>query len=217
MPILRGPFTYLKTLVVFAPILISAGAIFLSAYNTDLKALAYILGLCINILFGYGLSLIIPWAKPGMDYGGDNGTARVVQAQSLGSVNCNIVGSNNGWGKQGFGSCPDTHALFFSFTAIYVLLGVIANGAANPFLPSLFYFLMILSAMFRVMGMNCCKWQDIIIGITFGTIIGWLWFSAVKYYETKTKTYMTYFNEPPDNNRCNLTNNVYKCNVTEKL
>ena len=55
-----------------------------------------------------------------------------------------------------------------------------------------------------------------IIGLV-GTIIGWLWFSAVKYYETKTKTYMTYFNESPDNNRCNLTNNVYKCNVTNKL
>ena len=217
MPILRGPYTYLKTLVVFAPIIISGSSILLSAYNTDLKAIAYILGLGINILFGYGLSLIIPWAKPGMDYGGPNGAARVVQTQSLGSVNCNIVGSDSGWGKQGYGSCPDTHSLFFSFTSIYILLGAVTNGGGSAFLPSILYFLMILRALFRVMGMNCCKWQDIIIGVVFGTIIGWLWFSAIKYYETKTKTYMTYFNEEPDNSRCNLTNNVYKCNMTNKL
>ena len=215
MPILRGPYTYLKTLVVFAPILISSGTIFLSAYNFDSKAIAYLIGLVVNIVFGYAVSLIIPWAKPGFDYGGANGTARVVQRDRVGSVNCNIVGTNTSWGKHGYGSCPDTHALFFSFTSIYVLLSTIVNGGASGWLSALLYLLTILSALFRVMGMNCCRWKDIIIGITVGTIVGWLWFSAVKYTEDTHNLTLTYFNEPPDNEKCNLTNNTYKCNITK--
>ncbi len=63
--------------------------------------------------------------------------------------------------------------------------------------------------------MNCCRWKDIIIGITVGTIVGWLWFSAVKYTEDTHNLTLTYFNEPPDNEKCNLTNNTYKCNITK--
>jgi hypothetical protein len=209
--------TYIKTVVVFAPILISTCAIMLSAYNLDIKGLLYMVGIGINTFIGWCVSQLWSKAKPGMSYipkGQPNaGKARVNRAQDLGSVNCNIFGLNSNWGKHGFGSCPDTHALFLAFTVMYVLLGSIENGGGGSGISTLLFLIIILSGGIRIFTMNCCHWEDVFMGWFIGSMVGFGWFAAMRSLELSQKLHITYFNEPTGNTKCNLTDKEYKCDV----
>ena len=225
MPNFRAPMTYIKTVVIFAPILISSCAVLLSAYNLDIKGLLYLVGIGINTFLGWCVSKLWSKAKPGMEYipstrpdGSRHpqaGQARVKRAQDLGSVNCNIFGLNNNWGKQGFGSCPDTHALFLAFTTIYILLGSIENKGQGAGIITLLFLISILSGGLRIFTMKCCHWEDIFMGWFLGLIGGFGWFAAMRSLELTQNVHITYFNEPTGNIKCNLSDREYKCDVID--
>jgi len=220
---IRTPFTYIKTIIIFAPILISTCAILLSAYNFDSKGIFYVIGALINTFVGWVFSRAWKYPKPGMRRATaaeilDNPDGRKVRpnkGQDLGSVNCYIFGLDANWGIEGLGSTPDSHALFLAFTFIYILLGSIENskGSGSIILLIILGIFMLLSGAFRMSSMKCCQWYDILIGWFIGSGIGVCWFAAMMLMGDNLNLNVTYFSDPPGNSKCNLSEKEYKCDI----
>ena len=220
---LRTPFTYIKTIIIFAPIFISSCAILLSAYNFDLKALGYLSGLILNTFLGWIFSRAWQWPKPGMrrlttavEIAANRGR-KIAPAnnQDLGSVNCYIFGLDANWGVEGLGSTPDSHALFLAFTFVYILLGSIENskGSSSIGILILLGIFILLSGAFRMSSMKCCNWWDIIIGWVVGAMVGFGWFACMMLMQDNMNLNVTYFSDPPGNSKCNLSEKEYKCDI----
>jgi len=220
---LRTPFTYIKTIIIFAPILISSCAILLSAYNFDSKGIFYVIGTLINTFFGWLFARGWPRPKPGMrrsttteDAANPNGPkVRRNPAEDLGSVNCSIFGLDANWGIEGLGSTPDSHALFLAFTFIYILLGATENskGSSSIILLVLLGIFMLLSGAFRTSSMKCCQPWDVLIGWVMGSLIGFGWFACMMLMGDNLNLNVTYFSDPPGNSKCNLSDKEYKCDI----
>lgn len=215
---LRTPFTFIKTIIIFAPIFISSCAILLSAYNFDSKGIFYVIGTLINTFFGWIFSKAWKWPKPGMrraTAGADGPKVVIKPGEDLGSVNCYIFGLDANWGIEGLGSTPDSHALFFAFTFVYILLGAIENGKGSNsiMLLTILGIFMLLSGIFRASSMKCCHLWDIFIGWFIGLMIGFGWFACMMLMGDNMNSNITYFSDPPGNSKCNLSEKEFKCDI----
>ena len=220
---LRTPFTFIKTIIIFAPIFISSCAILLSAYNFDSKGIFYVIGTLINTFFGWLFAAVWPHPKPGMRRAtptertaNPNGPkVRRNDNEDLGSVNCYIFGLDANWGIEGLGSTPDSHALFFAFTFVYILLGAIENGkgSSSIIILVLLGIFMLLSGAFRMSSMKCCQLWDVLIGWVIGSLIGFGWFALMMLMGDNFNLNVTYFSDPTGNTKCNLSDKEYKCEI----
>ena len=221
--LIRTPFTYIKTVIIFAPILISSCAILLSTYNFDFKGLFYVFGIGVNTFFGWLFSRAWPHPKPGMrrltDQReiADNDGMEIAPnpEEGLGSVNCYIFGLDANWGIEKLGSTPDSHALFLAFTFVYILLGSIENskGVSSVALLILLGIFMLLSGGFRMSTMKCCKLHDVLIGWFLGAMVGFGWFACAMLIGDNMNQNITYFSDPPGNSKCNLSEKEFKCDI----
>ena len=220
---LRTPFTFIKTIIIFAPIFISSCAILLSTYNFDSKGIFYVIGTLINTFFGWLFAAAWPKPKPGMrrltdqrDIAANGGREIAPEpGQDLGSVNCYIFGLDANWGIEGLGSTPDSHALFLAFTFVYILLGAIENGkgSSSIIILVLLGIFMLLSGAFRMSSMKCCQPWDVLIGWVIGSLIGFGWFALMMLMGDNFNLNVTYFSDPTGNSKCNLSDKEYKCDI----
>ena len=262
---LRSPFTFIKTIIIFAPIIIPFCTILLSAYNSDLKALCYLSGLILNTTLGWLFSKWWRFPRPGFkrkkannrqdqqskkeqknetktqefnetktdtgktDTGTNIGETKnkpkiailrqgtVIEKDNqtdLGSINCNIFGLNANWGIEKQGSTPDSHALFFAFTIVYIILCAYENESIHKMWPlvSILFLLTLGSGYFRSL-MKCCRAIDLAIGYLLGAGVAFASFALVILANESNNHNLTYFSEPPGNTKCNLSSSEFKCDI----
>ena len=108
---------------------------------------------------------------------------------------CNLFASDGveGWGT--VRSSPGPHALFLAFTLTYMAFPMFMNNNINFLVLGGLMFILILSAMLRVMPpMFCVGWSDVVMGWGTGFILGALWLFFIRWINAKyPSNSFTYF------------------------
>ena len=215
--LIRDTITFIKTLVIFLPILISSGTVLLSVYNQDLKSIPFLIFALICMFLGLGISKMWPYARANR--------VKVSRQQSPHgwyynqqvpppSITCNIISDGWEWGT--LKSMPDAHALFLAFFTTYIITCGAVNSKNNGLIIAILITLTLLSAGFRsAYPMNCSSPQDILMGWFIGIVVGLGAVAACVGIENNSNFRLTYFNEPSDAERCTLGDSEYRCSVVQ--
>jgi len=218
---LAGNFlAYIRFFIFLAPIIIPSFAILGSLFNQDIKGFLYVFGVVIATGAGRWFSTMIPNYVPNDGKGVDAAGKYIAgKFKAYNDSACNLFASDGveGWGT--VRSSPGPHALFLAFTLTYMAFPMFMNNNINFLVLGGLMFILILSAMLRVMPpMFCIGWSDVVMGWGTGFILGALWLFFIRWINAKyPSNSFTYFGKlKSDRQQCILEKSAFRCKKTKK-
>ena len=196
-PELKGLITMVITL---SPLIISTFLILASFLKRNLQGIVYLGGLLLAQIFGY---LIRPL------FGNDGIRPDIVRLKNgenfiLKHRACNLI--EDPWLSQY--SCPSFHAVFHSFTFIYVFYGQFLQTKIKDYPFFIFYIIIFAADFFFRVTNNCVYIRHYIIGMVFGGTLGLAYYYIVNSINPK----LTFESSLIDRERCVMTKaNLVKC------
>ena len=210
--------TTIKFYVLMAPMFILAGFLWQTFFNPNLKAPLYILGSLITTYLGRICSSSFPNRVPGFKKGAKLSDDILKDGSRMFDPACNIIeNGKDGWGT--FYSSPESHALFFSFTFVYLTIGMFLNKQFNWYLIGFLIAVTLTSGFYRTSSpLLCARPVDLFFGYTGGIICGLLWYVLIYSLENSSEKPMdlTYFNSESNGQKCTVKNKKFVCSKVKK-
>lgn len=201
MAIAISPTNYAIFFTALSPILIISYLLMDSAFNSNLRAIIFIVGLVIAQIIGVAFRHIIPNNKKAWIKEGRSPTAAERAAHDV----CDVF-------EDPFGSSylgPSTHGIFHAYTLTYFFQGHFSNPERPGVIPlSVLSMISILDFVFRKYS-KCDTFGGLAWGIIIGGIIGMFFWNAV--YYGWPGPYHVYLAKDKAQNKCKLKKAKFKC------
>lgn len=201
MAIAFSPKNYAIFFTALSPILIISYLLMDSAFNANLRAIIFIVGLVVAQFIGIGMRFIIPknkkpWILQGRPPNDSEKAAHDV---------CDVFEDPFG----GIHLAPSTHAIFHSYTLAYFLQGHLTNPERPGVLPiSILFIISILDFIFRKYS-NCDTMGGIGWGLIIGAGIAVAYWNSV--YYGWPGPYHVYLAKDKPKDKCKLKKAKFKC------
>lgn len=195
MAIAFSPKNYAIFFTALSPILIISYLLMDSAFNSNLRAIIFIIGLVVAQSIGVGMRHIIP----------NNRRDLTGNSSSPSHDVCDVF--EDPWGS--WHISPSTHAIFHSYTLAYFFQGHLSNPEKPGVLPiSILTIISILDFIFRKYS-NCDTFASLAWGVIIGSIISFGFWNLI--YYGWPGPYHVYLAKDKAQNKCKLKKAKFKC------
>ena len=201
MAIAFSPKNYAIFFTALSPMFIITYLLMDSAFNANVNAIVFIIGLIIAQFIGIGMRYIIPKNKKPWILEGRSPTASERAAHDV----CDVF-------EDPFGSAylaPSTHAIFHSYVLSYFFQGHFVNPDRPGVLKiSVLFIMAVLDLIFRKTS-NCDNWSGLAWGLIIGIIVSLLYWKLVFY--GWPGPYHVYLAKDKSQSKCKLKKAKFKC------
>lgn len=188
--------------IVLSPTIISATILLESFTYGRMSGITYLSGMILSQMIGYLARPFLNGVRPDIDDALTSGL-KIIRDRR-----CSII-EDPYYSKY---SSPSFHALFFSFTFIYLFLAKAISEGLEALDIYRFIFLILIwvaDLVFRI-SYKCVKPTHYFYGIVFGLILGYIWYSLVS---TLNKDLL--INVETDSKKCKLLSTSMTCKFVE--
>ena len=153
-----------------SPILLTFFLMMVSLFNQNAKGVVYIAGILVATVMNILISNMFQ-----------------KRTETADPFSCSIIDFPGA-----YYTAPAYNTMFIAFTIVYLLMPMIFNNQIN-YLLIIFLFVILFSEVYAKLMRACNDIVDILSGVIFGSLIGFLWFAIFHYTNHKSLLFYSDF------------------------